>query len=142
MATLTDDAIRDYQIAEREDYPVVADDTIYEGAAVGEDASGYARPLVAGDIFLGFAVEKVDNAGGAAGDINVKVRSKGRVKISVDGVTDVTANDRAAVYASDDDTFTLTSASNSLIGYISRWDSGAICIVEFDALAAQAALQV
>ena len=134
MATLSADSARDYQVGEREDYPVVATDIIYEGAAVGENASGYARPLVAADPFLGFAVSKADNSTGSAGDVNVTVLTRGRVRLTVAGATAITANDRPAGYASDDDTFTLTSTSNSLIGYVSRWIASTDCIVEFDAL--------
>ena len=60
MTTLAANSPRAYQLAEREDYPVIATDIIYEGAAVGENASGYARPLAAGDAFLGFAIRQAD----------------------------------------------------------------------------------
>jgi len=140
MATLTVDEPRDYQIADKEDYPVEAAATIFEGAAVGDNAAGYSRPLVAGDIFQGFAERKVDNSDGAAGDIAVRVHALGRVVVNVVGA-DITANARPAVYASDDNTFTLTAGANSLIGYVSRWVSGTSCVVEFDAANAQAALQ-
>ncbi len=134
MPTLTTDSARDFQIGEKEEYPVIAADIIYEGAAVGENAAGYSRPLVAGDVFQGFAVSKVDNAAGAAGALNVVVKSRGRVRLAVVGAAAITVNDRPAVYASDDDTFTLTATSNSRIGNVSRWISGTDCIVEFDAL--------
>lgn len=134
MATLAADSPRDYQLGEKEDYPVIASDIIFEGAAVGENASGYARPLVAADPFLGFADRKADNSAGAAGAVNVTVKTRGRLKVPVVGASAITANDRPAVYASDDDTFTLTSTANSKIGYVSRWISGTTCIVEFDAL--------
>lgn len=133
MALLADTP-RAYQQGEIEQYPVVASDIIYEGAAVGENASGYARPLVALDPFLGFAVSKVDNSAGAAGDKDVEVKTRGRVRLTVAGATAITANDRPAVYASDDGTFTLTSTANSKIGYVSRWIASTDCIVEFDAL--------
>jgi hypothetical protein len=45
----------------------------------------------------------------------------------------ITANDRPLVYASDDDTFTLTAGSNSLIGTVHRWVSTGVAMVEFDA---------
>jgi len=141
MTTLAADLARSFQIGDREDYPVIASDIIYEGAAVGENASGYSRPLVAGDPFQGFAVEKADNSAGAAGAVNVRVRTRGVVQLAVTGATAVTANDRPAVYASDDNTFTLTSTSNSLIGYVSRWISSGVCMVEFDAALVKAALQ-
>lgn len=139
MTTLAADSPRDYQLGELEEYPVIAADIIYEGAAVGENASGYSRPLVAGDVFQGFAERKVDNSAGAAGAKRVTVKTRGRVKLNISGIA-ITANDRAAVYASDDDTFTLTAGANSLIGYVSRWVSTGVAIVEFDAALARAAL--
>ncbi|NCS83375.1 MAG: cytoplasmic protein, partial [Cyanobacteria bacterium] len=58
MTTLAKDQSRDFQQGEINDTPVIATDIIYEGAAVGDNGSGYARPLVAGDPFLGFAACK------------------------------------------------------------------------------------
>ena len=140
MATLAADTARKYSLGEIEEYPVIATDIIFEGSAVGENASGYSRPLVAADPFQGFAEAQVDNSAGAAGALNVRVKTRGRIEIAVVGASAVTANDRPAVYASDDDTFTLTATSNSLIGYVSRWISGTTCIVEFDAGLVKAAL--
>lgn len=134
MPTLAVNSVRDFQLGDREQYPMVADDIIYEGAAVGENGSGYSRPLVAADPFQGFAVSKVDNSAGVAGDKDIVVKPRGRVRLTVAGAAAITANDRPAVYAIDDDTFTLTAGSNSQIGYVSRWISGTDCIVEFDAL--------
>ena len=133
MATLAVNTPREYQVGDREDYPVIASDIIYEGAAVGENASGYARPLAAADKFLGFAMRKADNSTGSAGDINVECKTVGRARLTVAGATAITANDRALVYASDDGTFTLTSTSNSLIGSVSRWIASTDVIVEFNA---------
>jgi hypothetical protein len=141
MTTLAADAPRTYALGDYEDYPVIASDIIYQGAAVGENASGYARPLVAADPFLGFADHKVDNSAGAAGAANVRVLTRGVVRLAVTGATAITANDRPPVYASDDNTFTLTATSNSLIGYVRRWLASTDCLVEFDALAVKAALQ-
>ncbi len=138
MATLGTNKPRDYQVGDREDYPVIAADIIYEGAAVGENASGYSRPLVAGDPFQGFALRTADNSAGAAGAINVECKTRGRVVVDVAGASAVTANDRPLVYASDDDTFTLTAGSNSIVGRVSRWISGTTCVVEFDAALAAA----
>lgn len=141
MTTLASNKQRKFQLGNSEEYPVVAADIIYQGAAVGENGSGYARPLAAGDRFLGFAEAKADNSAGAAGAITVNVKPCGRVTLPVAGATAITANDRPAVYASDDDTFTLTATSNSLIGYVSRWVSSGVCVVEFDSMAVGAALQ-
>ena len=140
MATRASDIARNFQLGELEDYPVIASDIIYEGSAVGENGSGYARPLVAADPFLGFAQRKADNSAGAAGAINVTVRTRGKVQLAISSIG-ITANDRPAVYASDDDTFTLTATSNSLIGYVSRWVETGVAIVEFDAALCKAALQ-
>lgn len=140
MTTLAVDTPRDYQVGEIEEYPVIAADIIYEGAAVGENASGYSRPLVAGDPFQGFAEQNADNSAGLAGAVNVRVKTRGRLVLAIAALA-ITANDRPAVYASDDNAFTLTAGSNSLIGYVSRWVSTGVAVVEFDALAAKAALQ-
>lgn len=135
MTTLAANKSRDYSLGEIEEYPVIASDIIYQGAAVGENGSGYARPLVAGDPFLGFADRNSDNSAGAAGDKTVRVKTRGRVQLPISGLA-ITANDRPGVYASDDDTFTLTATSNSIIGFVSRWVSTGIAIVEFDAMLA------
>lgn len=140
MATRATDIARNFQLGELEQYPVIASDIIFEGSAVGENASGYARPLAAADPFLGFAQRKADNSAGSAGDITVTVRTRGKVQLPIASIA-ITANDRPAVYASDDDTFTLTATSNSLIGYVSRWVETGVAIVEFDAALCKAALQ-
>lgn len=141
MATLAADKSRNYEAYAGEvlnDLPVIAADIIYEGAAVGENAAGYMRPLVAADPFVGFAVKQVDNAAGAAGDKDVKVRSCGFVQLAISALA-ITANDGVAVYASDDDTFTLTAAANSLIGHVHRWISTGVAIVHFEAVSMKGA---
>lgn len=132
MTTLAADKPREFMQGDFVEYPVVATDIIYEGAAVGENGSGFARPLVAQDPFLGFAVRKADNAAGAAGDKRVTVRRKGTIKLPISALA-ITANDRPKVYASDDDTFTLTSTSNTLIGTVLYWIETGFAMVEFDA---------
>lgn len=134
MTTLAADKLRTWHWSGdpvTSEYPVIAADIIYRGAAVGENGSGYSRPLVAADPFQGFAEAKVDNSAGAAGDKTVFVRQKGFVTLTISALA-ITANDRPAVYASDDDTFTLTSSGNTLIGYVDRWISTGLAVVEFD----------
>jgi hypothetical protein len=131
MTTLATDKPRPYDLGDVSDYPVVAGDIIYEGAAVGENASGYARPLVAGDYFLGFALAKADNSAGAAGAIDVRCQITGKIQLPISELV-ITSNDQAPVYASDDDTFTLTAGSNTLIGNVSRFASSGIGIIRFD----------
>lgn len=139
MATLAVDKSRTFAVRsydQTDDLPVIAADIIYEGAAVGDNASGLARPLVALDPFLGFAQRQCDNAAGAASAKNVKVRTRGCVVLVVTGVASA-ADVGEAVYASDDDTFTLTSTGNTAVGKVSRWISSTTCEVEFEALQAR-----
>ena len=132
MTTLATAKPRDHLLGDLQDLPMIAADIIYEGAAVGENGAGYFRPLVALDPFAGFAERTVDNSAGAAGAVNVRVKPRGRVILPVVGVTAVT-DEGATVYASDDDTFTLTSTSNSAIGKITRYISGTTVEVYFEA---------
>lgn len=134
MATLTADAPRNLILGDIQEYPVVADDIIYAGAAVGENGAGYARPLQAGDPFLGFAEVKADNTGGSAGDMRVRTWRRGTARLTVAGATTIAANAGAKVYASDDDTFTTTATDNTLVGVVSRWDGATDCLVDFDAV--------
>lgn len=129
MTTLAIDKARPFELGDRNHLPVIAADIIYEGAAVGDNGSGYARPLVAGDPFRGFAVAKADNSAGAAGAVYVEVKHEGRVQLAVTSVaiTDV----GKPVYASDDDTFVLTATSNSFVGRVVRFISSGVCIVDF-----------
>jgi len=137
MTTLSANKVREYELAGPEesfnDLPIVASDIIYEGAAVGENGSGAFRPLVGGDNFAGFATRKCDNSSGSAGDKNINLKTKGRIKLSVTGVTGVT-DEGSTVYATDDDTFTLTSSGASSIGKIVRYISGTNVIVAFEAV--------
>lgn len=137
---LTADTPRTWALGDIEEYPLAASEVAFEGAAIGENGSGYARALQAGDVFLGFADRPSDNAAGGTGARAVRVRARGRVTLPIAGLA-VTANDRPAVYASDDGTFTLTATSNSLIGYVSRWVATGQAVVEFDAGLVRAALQ-
>lgn len=129
MTTLAANAPRDHQIGELEHYPVIAADIIYEGAAVGENGAGYARPLSGGDRFLGIALGKADNAAGAAGAVNVQVRKRGCVKLSVSGavITDV----GQPVYATDDDTFTFIKTGGTFVGVVSRFVESGVVMVDY-----------
>lgn len=131
MVTLAANKPRAYEVGDRNEYPVVASDIIYEGAAVGLNA-GNARPLVAGDAFAGFAEAPVDNSAGAAGDKRVRVKERGKIEVPVTGVTGIT-DVGSSVYASDDDTFTLTATGNSLIGTVVRHVSGTTAVVSYKA---------
>ncbi len=134
MTTLAANKERTYSLTHLDfnELPAINADILYWGSAIGKVVStGYMRPLVAGDRFQGFADAKADNNAGAAGDINVNVRAKGRVQLSVAGatITDV----GQPVYATDDDTFVFNPVGASFIGFVHRFVSAGVVIVAFDA---------
>jgi hypothetical protein len=101
------------------DHPVDDNVNIYKGAFVGRNRStGYARPLVAGDEFLGVAYRQADNtvAGHTAGGISVRLFQSIDIVHALTGVT--LADVGADVYASDDGTLTTSPVNNSRIGRI------------------------
>lgn len=105
-----------------------AAEKIYKGAFVGLNAStGYARNLVAGDLFLGVAYKQADNSGGSAGDENVQVDGEKDFEHALSGValTDI----GTAVYASDNGTLTTSSSGNSYVGVIAGYVSSGIALI-------------
>lgn len=94
--------------------PVKASTHIYKGALVGLDG-GYARGLVAADGFVGVAYEEADNSSGSDGDKVVRVFTMGDFEHALSSAS--RANNGSSVYASDDETLTLTASGNSLVGH-------------------------
>ncbi len=78
MATATADAPLEMMVGNRSDVPIIASDIVYEGSMVGDNGSGYGRPLVAGDPFRGHAYEQCANSAGSAGDKNIRVTGSGK----------------------------------------------------------------
>ena len=135
MATLAVDKPRVEELGQQNEIPVIASDIIYEGAAVGVvKATGHARPLAAGDKFAGFAITKCDNSLGGAAARQVKTLSKGKMKLPVAGavITDL----GMPVYASDDDTFSFVP-TGVFVGFVSRFVSAGVVIVDVDAMGHQ-----
>jgi hypothetical protein len=128
---LSADTPRAYELGDVNELAVAASTKIYEGSAVGDNGSGYARCLNAGDPFRGFAERQSDNSSGAAGAKTVRVKTDGKAEITLSGVaiTDVGKD----VFMSDDGTFTLTQGSNTRVGYIHRYVSTNTCILAFKA---------
>lgn len=129
---LSADTPRAYELGNINELPVKASTKIYEGAAVGDDGAGYMRGLVAGDSFRGFAQRQADNSAVATdGAINVKVITEGKAVMTITGIaiTDV----GKPVYASADGTFTLTTGSNSKIGWVHRYVKANTCVAAFSA---------
>jgi hypothetical protein len=119
MALTSDRNVDFYASAELVEFPVKDNVRIYRGAFVGRDrATGYARPLVAGDEFLGVAYQRVDNTGSghAPGAVRVRVVQGKDVVHALTGVA--LADVGKDVYASDDETLTLSPVGNSRVGRI------------------------
>lgn len=135
MTTLAANKPRSFETGSRNQLPVIDNDIIYEGAAVGlVDASGHAQPLAAGNRFAGFAEAKADNTltGHTAGGIAVKVIESGKIQLAVTGalITDL----GQPVYATDDDTFGFSPVGGVFIGFVHRFVSSGVAIVAFDSL--------
>jgi hypothetical protein len=131
MTTLALNTIREFELGDRNAFDMATGAKIFQGAAVGiNTATGYARPLNAGDLFVGFAESKMDNTLGQAGDLRVRVYDEGKVQLSIANlvITDV----GKPVYASDDDTFTLTATGNSYVGKVTRFVSAGVGMVTFE----------
>lgn len=133
MTTLAVNSSRIFELGMRNQFPVIASDIIYEGAAIGQVAgTGHARPLAAGDRFAGFAESRADNSAGAAAAIDVRGVCAGMIQLSVSGavITDV----GQPVYATDDDTFVFSPVASVFVGFVHRFVSSGVVIVAFDAL--------
>lgn len=118
------------------DLPVNANAVIYKGAFVGRDrATGFARPLIAGDEFLGLALRDANNAfvGNVAGGINVRLNQHVDIVHTLSSVAqgDVGKD----VYASDDSTLVLTGLLNSRVGRIVAVDGANLARVRLHPLA-------
>ncbi len=132
MTTLAANKPRAFEGGNRNEFLVIASDIIYEGAAVGlVDASGHAQPLANPNRFVGFAEEQADNSAGSAAAIRVRVVESGKIQLAVSGavITDV----GQPVYATDDDTFVFSPVAGVFIGWVHRFVSSGIVVVDFNA---------
>jgi hypothetical protein len=127
-----------------EDYDVEASVKIFQGSAVGQvAATGGARQLIGGDLFLGFAVTRANNSNdgsnsvfdagtvpgdGTLGSITVPTQRRGQItlKVTQTGTLVGTRADRGVrVYGSTGNDFTDVSSGNSQIGCVVRYVSQA-----------------
>ena len=139
MTVLTKNEPRDYVVGTTSpptDIPMIPAEIIYEGAAVGENSSsGNAKAFADGDTFLGFSILKADNSasGAAIGDVNARVIERGKIILAMGAaITDDDLN--AAIYATDDNTFSKTdSGSDTQIGKLTRFISTTKGEVYFEA---------
>lgn len=115
--------------------PIAANITVYQGALVGKTSEGYGRPLQTGDTIMGFAKDTVDNTDGDDGAKVIDLKARGKVVLTIPDISQ--ANLGNSVYASDDNTFTLTDSTaeqsaNSFIGKIVRIEKQDCAVVVFD----------
>lgn len=110
------------------DMAVVASDIIYQGAFLEVLAAGHVQPAGVGASLqgAGVALEKADNASGAAGDITVPVLVGAIVQHAC---TATIANIGDPVYASDDQTLTVTAGTNALMGWCVQFVSANVILV-------------
>lgn len=96
--------------------PVAAATAILEGTIVFYSAAGFAtNDDVGGTLkFAGIAVKSADNSAGAAGDIKVEVYQEGNFILTGSGFAQTDVGE--LVYATDNYTITMSSASATLIG--------------------------
>ena len=119
MALSANRELQFYTSRELIDLPVDDNVNIYKGALVGLNAStGYARPLTAGDAFVGVAYAQADNtiSGHSAGGLTVRLHQDIDIIHVLSGVAQTDVGQ--VVYASDDGTLTLTASGNSRVGRI------------------------
>lgn len=108
-------------------YPAAPGEVVYTGGLTGINAAGQAQRIqTAGTVgFIGIAEGGVNNAGQTAAGDNV-VGQMDCFKLAVPGATP--ANIGAAVYATDDNTLTLTKPTTGfegVIGYLAGIENGA-----------------
>ena len=112
----------------------MAQTTVYKGALVKINAAGYAAPCApeAGSQFAGVAhEEKVSASAGAA---EVRVVTEGAFVMDGSGFAQTNVGDQ--VYATDDDTVTLTEGTNSKqkVGRIVKVLSSTQVLVKIEAM--------
>jgi len=108
----------------------------YKGSMISisesSDSQGYGRCLTAGEVFAGHALEAFDNSDGDNGDVDIRLRGSAKYRLQVEISGAVVTDIGSVVYASDDETYTLTEGSNTKVGKITRFVESGVCEVEFE----------
>jgi len=97
-------------------FPVAASAHVFKGSFVELNDTGYAQPLTGSGRVAGLAYEEVDNSSGADGAVEVRVFTQGDFSLPLVGAS--AASIGLAVYASDDETLTLSADGAAFIGYV------------------------
>ncbi len=106
-----------------ESFPVLGSTTIYKGSLVCIGTTGYAIPATAtaGLRFVGIADNKGDNSSGSDGDVEVKVRLTGVVKLVATSITQAMVG--RLMYVVDDATIDETGSNFVCVGRLVDYDS-------------------
>jgi len=107
-------------------YPVYQSTTIYQGALVCINSSGYAIPCTdtANLIVVGVSLEQVDNSSGSDGDETIEVRAGTIEKFNATSITQAMVGQ--AMYVKDDNTFDDTSTNLVFAGVLVDYDSATV----------------
>ena len=130
MAALTENKEVISKVPGKNVFPVGAAKTIYKGALIMLK-SGYAEGAAtgAGSYYAGVALHSADNSAGSAGDINVECDHEEVLKL--DGFTGLAQTDIGkTVYATDDQTVTLTQGNNIPVGKIVEYINSTTAMVK------------
>ena len=105
-------------------YNVRAGTKIYEGGMIGVDAARNLVPIntvaALAVAVVGIASRTYDNSANAGASTDKVEALRGTYQITVPAATP--ANINAAVYATDDNTFTLTASTNLQVGTLAGFD--------------------
>ena len=105
-------------------YPVAPGEKVYRGSAVALNAAGQLqRVQTAGSVVIvGLSEQFFDNTASATASTQLVVAEPGTYALNVTGATPSVIH--APVYASDDNTFTMTAGSLLQIGVLAGIESG------------------
>ena len=105
MTGLTRDRATSYREGVEVDYPVAAGAKIYAGSLVCVNADGFAVPAADNSdyVFVGVALEQMDNSAGANGAKSLRVRREGVFEFDAASITQAMVGD--PMYVVDDHTF-------------------------------------
>lgn len=136
MANLT--ANRDDQLSEGTVlvFPMAAV-KIYAGAMVALNTSGYVTNAAdtASFVFVGSALDLIDNSAGSAGALTIRVRTTGVIQCVTSGATQATVG--AKVYVSDNQTVATSTSNSVLVGRVVEYDSATSVRVKMASLASE-----
>lgn len=110
------------------DLPLGATEQMYQGGFVSLDAGDkFGAPLAAGEIFVGISLDKILSVA-TNGTNTCRVLTNAMFQHAITSIAQ--ADIGKLVYASDDNTLTLTSTSNSQVGRIVNVPATGTAIVQ------------